>query len=223
MDECLIHAQFLSNPAAAQVYAHQLRQRRMNNVSAHGHVDSFRFALPDGELVHVNLRPGLRDFLQAVTDRFETHVFTAAVDVYADPLLDTLDPSGTMFAGRWYREHCVYDAKQIAYVKNLCTFPPVLNKNLDRVVLVDNNPLSFLANPSNGILVSSFYNDPTDKTLPAVWDLLQVLDNKKCDVRPHLDEQFGLKKALQVIQANDDAAKNNNNNNINIASKAAAA
>lgn len=199
MDECLIHSQFLSTPGAAQVYAHQLKQKRRNQTSNGGEVDSFRFSLPDGDLVHVNIRPGLHEFLQAVTSKFETHVFTAAMDIYAKPLLDHLDPSGDMFAGRWYREHCSFDAQQQAYVKDLGRLP-TLGNDLDRVVLVDNNPLSFLANPSNGILVSSFYSDPADSTLSNVWQLLQELDEKDEDVRPHLEERFGLKQALQEIR-----------------------
>jgi len=65
--------------------------------------------------------------------------------------------------------------------------------------LVDNNPLSFLAQPSNGILVSSFYDNPTDKTLPAVLDLLHRLDGEG-DVRPLLDEMFDLSAALAELQ-----------------------
>jgi len=67
-----------------------------------------------------------------------------------------------------------------------------------RVVLVDNNPLSFLPNPSNGILVSSFYDDPKDDTLEAVMELLHELDDSD-DVRPMLDDRFGLKDALDDV------------------------
>lgn len=67
-----------------------------------------------------------------------------------------------------------------------------------RVVLVDNNPLSFLPNPSNGILVSSFYDDPKDDTLEAVMELLNELDETE-DVRPVLEEKFGLKDALKDV------------------------
>mmetsp|Transcript_7888 Transcript_7888/g.17055 ORF Transcript_7888/g.17055 Transcript_7888/m.17055 type:complete len:104 (+) Transcript_7888:2-313(+) len=67
-----------------------------------------------------------------------------------------------------------------------------------RVVLVDNNPLSFLPNPSNGILVSSFYDDPKDDTLEAVMELLHELDESE-DVRPILDDRFGLKEALDDV------------------------
>jgi len=193
MDECLIHSQFLNSPTAAQVYSHQLFQKRRASAATNSQVDSFRFTLPDGELVHVNIRPGLHDFLQKVCNKFETHIFTAAVPVYADPLLDTLDPDNTLFAGRWYRDSCTYDANQQAHVKNLNKLPI---SQLDRAVLVDNNPLSFLANPNNGILVSSFYNDANDDTLATVWELLQALDNEQ-DVRPRLSQMFGLEDLLQ--------------------------
>ena len=40
--------------------------------------------------------------------------------------------------------------------------------DLSRTVLVDNNPISFHAQPENGILVRSFYDDPRDKVLGGV-------------------------------------------------------
>jgi CTD small phosphatase-like protein 2 len=195
MDECLIHSQFFS-PHAARL-AHQLPHNHASSwnystSSSSKRVESFRFTLPDGDVVHVNKRPHLKTFLQHVCSRFETHIFTAAMEVYAAPVLDHLDPTGTMFAQRWYREHCLY--QDGAYVKDLSA----LAKPPHRTVLVDNNPLSFLANPENGILVNNFYNDPDDTTLFAVLDLLDELDQSK-DVRPLLVERFGLKEALEEV------------------------
>lgn len=202
MDECLIHSQFLS--AQSSNYAHQVVKPSDEWKSGDGdddldpkqQVDSFQVRLPDGDLVHVNIRPHLHEFLARVSERYETHVFTAAMEIYAKPVLDTLDPHQTRFTKRWYRESCV-QTKEGAFVKNL----GVLQKNEARIVLVDNNPLSFLANPSNGILVTSFYNDAADQTLPAVLQLLEELDGHE-DVRPHLDERFGLKTALEEVSKN---------------------
>ena len=115
-------------------------------------------------------------------------------DIYANPLLDHIDPQGKL-AGRWFRESCVYDPRQRAYIKNLSHFGP----SLDRVVLVDNNPLSFLHQPENGILVSSFYNDATDTTLDSVYQLLHELDESQADVRPVLEQKFGLASALAEL------------------------
>ena len=141
-------------------------------------------------------------------------------------MLNKLDPTGEMFRGRFYREHCVYDPDLGVYAKDLCEVlrqRPKMMFNDDagntanataataehdheecipcderRVVLVDNNPLSFIPNPSNGILVSSFYDDPKDDTLEAVMELLHELDESE-DVRPILEGKFGLKDALDDV------------------------
>lgn len=132
--------------------------------------------------------------------------------------MNKLDPKGNRFAGRFYREHCVYDHDLGVYAKDLCEVmrsrKMLINGNDDnkenedddcsscdqrRVVLVDNNPLSFLPNPSNGILVSSFYDDPKDDTLEAVMELLHELDECGKDVRPILEDRFGLRDALDDV------------------------
>lgn len=223
MDECLIHSQFLSDHIHEK---YRQDEDRPSGASPFGHsgdeaesiitatCESFRISLPDGDLVHINKRPNLDIFLKEITKRFETHIFTAAMEVYAAPLLDELDPKGDMFRGRFYREHCFFHPELGVYAKDLCdvlkkrksTINAPQNHDEDsdnvcderRIVLVDNNPLSFLPNPSNGILVSSFYDDPKDDTLEAVMELLNELEHVD-DVRPILDERFGLKDALNDV------------------------
>ncbi|KAL3822050.1 hypothetical protein ACHAXA_007843 [Cyclostephanos tholiformis] len=260
MDECLIHSQFLSDrlvdkyrqvedrppTPSSEHSSHQgvdndNKNNYNNNIRAEAEsslslnaCDSFRISLPDGDMVNVNKRPNLDIFLKEITSKFETYIFTAAMEVYAAPVLNELDPNGDMFRGRFYREHCVYDPDLGVYSKNLCDVlrmrqmmigdtavrhkgggMPLNHAHRDnvgsssslshsfpcderRVVLVDNNPLSFLPNPSNGILVSSFYDDPKDDTLEAVMELLHELDGSD-DVRPILDDRFGLKDALEDV------------------------
>ncbi|KAL7529538.1 hypothetical protein ACHAWF_007531 [Thalassiosira exigua] len=324
MDECLVHSQFLSDQLVDKYRQVEDRPSAPSNGTSEEAImwstcDSFRINLPDGDLVHVNKRPNLDLFLREVTSRFETYVFTAAMEVserlpfsfrrvgqlarcflrivssgaaigeipttsvrsvkprvwlssalaltggdvpcrmrclsierarmarsktrnrtsktrpltlqtvpilrrrqvYAAPVLDKLDPHGDMFRARLYREHCVYDPDVGAYAKDLRDVMR-LRRDLDeeaddenaspdeagrdhprdverRVVLVDNNPLSFLPNPSNGILVSSFYDDPKDDTLEAVTELLHELDEGGGDVRPTLDERFGMRDALDDV------------------------
>ncbi|VEU40009.1 unnamed protein product [Pseudo-nitzschia multistriata] len=203
MDECLIHSQFLEGPGAK--YAHQLQQKgssSLDGASSKG-VETFNITLPDGERVLVHERPHLHEFLREVSSKYETHIFTAAMEVYAKPVLKMLDPHGDIFSGIHYRESCQLDSTVGAYIKNLDLFCDSYDEHerqqrLNRTVLVDNNPLSFLANPEHGILVSSFYDDSRDTTLPAVLDLLNELDKHE-DVRPVLDAKFRLREALDDI------------------------
>jgi TFIIF-interacting CTD phosphatases, including NLI-interacting factor len=205
MDECLIHSQFQSlvdeecRQQEHRPKSNNYFDRQDDDVQDDHACESFRFSLPGGDLVHVNKRPNLDHFLRKITSKYETHVFTAAMEVYASPLLDVLDPKGDMFQERYYREHCTFDPSLGVYVKDL---KKALTErkgadglNEGRVVLVDNNPMSFLANPMNGILVCNFYDDPKDDTLSALMDLLEELEKEK-DVRPFLDQKFGLKDAL---------------------------
>jgi CTD small phosphatase-like protein 2 len=192
MDECLIHSQFLSGNEYRQQEDRSYEIKESDELAC----EKFTLELPDGDIVVVNKRPGLDEFLKKVSERWETHIFTAAMSVYASPVLDTLDPDDEIFTQRYYRETCTINEKLGIYVKDLSKI--VKNRDLTRVVLVDNNPMSFLAQPSNGILVSNFYDDPRDQTLPAVYNLLDEIDGMK-DVRPKLTKMFGLRTALKDV------------------------
>jgi len=218
MDECIIHSQFLTVTSECDNYRQYEADRPQSQAFKYDEepqsiipssCESFRLSLPDGDQVHVNKRPKLDAFLREVTSRYQTYIFTAAMEVYASPLLDKLDPDGSMFCGRFYREHCTFDSSLGVYVKdlnNIRLHKKEQNSETDtmnlfdekKVVLVDNNPYSFMANPQNGILVSNFYDDPRDDTLQAVVELLNELDSVD-DVRPVLDEKFGLEQALKEI------------------------
>ena len=71
----------------------------------------------------------------------------------------------------------------------------VESTDMSRTVLVDNNPLSFICQPTNGILVASFYDDPNDTALASVMQLIRHLDHAG-DVRPILKDMFRLDTLL---------------------------
>lgn len=58
--------------------------------------------------VYVKERPHLRTFLKKVAEMFEIVVFTASQSIYAEQLLDILDPDGKIISGRAYRESCIF-------------------------------------------------------------------------------------------------------------------
>lgn len=68
----------------------------------------------------VNKRPGLEPFLEALARDYNTIVFTAAMPDYAGPVLDYIDPKGTLFHRRLYRSSC----RQVRRNCAVCTVPP---------------------------------------------------------------------------------------------------
>ena len=47
------------------------------------------------------------------------------------------------------------------YLKNLHK----VDRDLKDVILLDNSPNSFLINPENGLMISNFFDDKTDREL----------------------------------------------------------
>jgi Dullard-like phosphatase family protein len=143
------------------------------------------------------LRPGLVEILRTTMARYETHVFTASESGYADFILDALvKVVGLPFAGRWYRQHCtkLSSGKDDIYTKDLGAL--VISDSLCKMVLVDNNVVSFRANPSNGIPIRDFGGDASDESLKSLTDFLSTLETVD-DVRPLLDKRFGVESLLE--------------------------
>ena len=57
--------------------------------------------------VNVKKRPHLSTFMEVVSKQYEIVVFTASQQVYADKLLDILDPKRTWIKHRVFRDSCV--------------------------------------------------------------------------------------------------------------------
>ncbi|CAN0455829.1 unnamed protein product [Discosporangium mesarthrocarpum] len=87
--------------------------------------------------VYVRKRPHLDSFLQAVSELFEVVVFTASQQVYAERLLNMIDPQKKYVKYRLYRDACM--ALEGNYLKDL----NVLGRDLSKVAIVDNSPYAY--------------------------------------------------------------------------------
>ncbi len=162
IDETLVHASF------------SVRPRLCYNTVVH---------IKDGPNsgdIFVAYRPHLHTFLRTVAPLFEVVVFTASQPCYADPLMDTIDPSKTLVTDRLYREHCVEVQGGRIKDLNLC------GRSLDRMVIIDNSPIAYCFQPRNAIPILSWFDDPNDDELLKLIPLLQQLAFEE-SVYPLLD------------------------------------
>ncbi|CAD5209930.1 unnamed protein product [Bursaphelenchus xylophilus] len=127
--------------------------------------------------VHVLKRPHTDTFLERIGELFECVLFTASLDMYADPVANLLDRKG-VFKARLFREACVFFAGN--YVKDLTR----LGRDLDKVIIVDNSPISYAFHPENAIAVRTWFDDPNDTELLDMIPLLEQL--------AHTDDIYGV-------------------------------
>ncbi|OUZ99103.1 NLI interacting factor [Macleaya cordata] len=130
-------------------------------------------------------RPGLHEFLKQSSEFANLVLFTAGLEGYARPLVDRID-NKKCFSHRLYRPSTI-STRYREHVKDLSG----LSEDLCRIVLVDNNPFSFLLQPLNGIPCVPFSaGQPNDQQLlDVLLPLLKLLSLQK-DVRPVLYERF---------------------------------
>jgi len=140
---------------------------------------------------HVYVRPSTRKLLDWAKDAFEVVIFTASAAIYADQVLDWLDPNGNIISHRLYRQHCTEIAG--GHFKDMRR----LGRSLDSVVLVDNSPLAAGMCPDNAILCSSWFGDDyEDIELEHLVDLLWTL-RLQPSIPGFLKKRFGFDSFLE--------------------------
>ncbi|XP_046882132.1 carboxy-terminal domain RNA polymerase II polypeptide A small phosphatase 2-like isoform X1 [Hypomesus transpacificus] len=118
--------------------------------------------------VYVLKRPHVDEFLQRMGELFECILFTASLAKYADPVTDLLD-HGRVFRARLFRESCVFH--QGCYVKDLSRLGRLLNKTL----ILDNSPASYIFHPENAVPVVSWFDDLEDTELLSLLPVFEEL------------------------------------------------
>ncbi|XP_077227096.1 uncharacterized protein LOC143860392 [Tasmannia lanceolata] len=152
------------------------------------HCDGADFTFPvffnlKEHTVYVRQRPYLQIFLERVAEMFEIIVFTASQSIYAEQLLDILDPEQKLISRRVYRESCIFSDG--SYMKDLT----VLGLDLAKVVIIDNSPQVFRLQVNNGIPIQTWFDDPSDCELISLLPFLETLVDAD-DVRPIIAKRF---------------------------------
>lgn len=90
----------------------------------------------ENEVGHFLVRPYAQQFILEMSEFYELVVFTAAVQEYADWILDLIDPQKCI-AHRLYRQHCLQ--KNNVSIKDLSK----LGRDIRKTIIIDNLPENF--------------------------------------------------------------------------------
>ena len=142
--------------------------------------------------VYVRIRPHLEYFLKQVAQWFEVVIFTASQKVYADSLLNIIDPRNEYISHRVFRDSCV--CVEGNYLKDL----NILGRPLDKVVIVDNSFQAFGFQLDNGIPCESWFDDEHDCELLNLIPFLRHLKDVS-DVRPYVRQTFRLQEFVDAL------------------------
>lgn len=151
-------------------------------------------------------RPGAEAFLAYLAGFYEIVVFTSSLNSYADPILDRLDPNGYV-AHRLYRAETHY--RKGVHVKNL----DHLNRDLERVVVVDCDAKHVSMHAENAVMVPRWTGEPGDTALLDLIPFLESLAKRDvADVREELkllgegEVATRVAEYRAVVQAQEEAA-----------------
>ncbi|GFH22942.1 FCP1 homology domain-containing protein, partial [Haematococcus lacustris] len=141
-------------------------------------------------VIHVKQRPHLHTFMNRVAELFEVVVFTASQKIYAEKLLNIIDPTRKLIKHRIFRDSCViWDGN---YVKDLT----VLGRDLRSTLIVDNSPQAFGFQVDNGVPIESWYDDEADEELLKMLPFLEGLVDAE-DVRLPIQRKFRMRELIE--------------------------
>ena len=147
-----------------------------------------------GKSEYIQVRPGLEDFIQELSQFYEIIIFTASYQNYADLAINGIDPEKKI-SYRLYRQHTIKIGN--TFIKDLAK----LGRDLKKVIIIDNCSENYSLQPKNGINVIDFVGNEDDDILFYLKnDLINLYKKNPDDVRPFLKQiQINMNKRANEL------------------------
>lgn len=128
--------------------------------------------------IGINIRPLLEQSLKEISKNYHLVLFTASQQIYAEKVLEIIDPNKKYFIMSLYRDSCKIGQidKETIFIKDLDIFQ---NVPLEKIIIIDNSVLSFCRQLYNGIPILPYYDNKQDTELKDLVYYLEFLT--KCD------------------------------------------
>ncbi|KAF8823124.1 NLI interacting factor family phosphatase [Cardiosporidium cionae] len=127
-------------------------------------------------------RPGADRFFRELIHYYEIVVWS---DDSFPVAQDAMMKWGVPVGGCLHRDQC--KRRHGHFIKDISR----LGRKMDRVVMVDHDPMAYMLHPENGILIKEFNGDPGDCELESLIDLLKVMAVSREDVRTQIGKYSG--------------------------------
>ena len=160
--------------------------------------------IADKESAYIQIRPGAEEFIKDLSKYYEIIIFTAALQTYADLVIDGIDPENYI-SGRLYRQHTINEGT--TSIKDLSK----LGRDLKYVIIIDNFMENYSLQPKNGLNIIDFEGNENDNELDYLKeDLIRLAKLRPDDVRYFLND---IQKSMDNRAAY--FAQSNNSDDIN--------
>jgi CTD small phosphatase-like protein 2 len=136
------------------------------------------------------VRPYCNRFLSELSNFYEIVIFTAAMQDYADWIINGIDNRKNI-SHRLYRQHCYKESTSLTEAEEEQGFQSIkdlrlIGRDIKKTIIIDNLKENYMSTcPDNGIEIKSWYGEDLDDTelLKLIPFLKSIVENEERDVR----------------------------------------
>lgn len=140
---------------------------------------------PTTATIGVHLRPFVRDTLRSLKKKYELILFSSSSKEITNRIAEILEKEEEFFSFRLSRESCFMTDNNL-FIKDL----RIINRPLERLLLVDDSTYGFGFQPENGVPIIPFTGAKDDAELIQLEQYIDYCFGRDADVRKANKEYF---------------------------------